>query len=46
MDEISPSVVSSDLDKSIEGFAVEVKDGVFCFEVGLVAFDADWPRVY
>ena len=45
MDEISPSVVSSDLNKSIGGFAVQMEDRVFVFEVELLAFDDNWPRV-
>ena len=45
MYQIFSTVVSSDLDKSIDGFAVEVKYGVFVFEVELLALDDDWPRV-
>ena len=45
MYEIFSSVVSSNLDKSIDGFTVEVEDRVFVFEVELLAFDDDWPRV-
>jgi hypothetical protein len=45
MYEIFSSVVSSNLDKSIDCFTVEVEDGVFVFEVELLAFDDDWPRV-
>ena len=42
MYEIFSSVVSSDLNESIDSFAVEVKDGVFVFEVELLALDDDW----
>jgi hypothetical protein len=42
MYEIFSSVVSSDLNESIDSFAVEVKDGVFVFEVELLALNDDW----
>ena len=42
MYEISSSVVSSNLDKSIDSFTIEVKDGVFIFEVELLALNDDW----
>ena len=42
MDEIFSSVVSSNLDKSIDGFTVEVEDGVFVFEVELLALNDYW----
>jgi hypothetical protein len=45
LDEIFSTVVSSNLDKSIDGFAVEVEDWVFVFEVELPTLNDYWPRV-
>ena len=42
MYEIFSSVVSSNLDKSIDSFTIEVEDWVFVFEVELLALNDDW----
>lgn len=45
MDKISPSVVCSNLNQTVDSFIVEVEDWVFVFEVKLLALDDDWSSV-